>query len=209
MNKKIPKNTIKRLSIYLRCLNKIFEEGVTTISSSELGDFLDLNPAQIRKDLSYFGEFGRQGLGYRIDKLRKAIKKIIGITENQNIILIGVGNLGKAILNYNILAKRGFTIVAAFDQDPELIGRIINNIGVFDIKKIKEVISGKDIKCAILTLPPDKIKIIVNDLVEIGIKGFLNFVPITLKLSKEVKIINIDFSSSLESLMYYLQNNSK
>lgn len=209
MNKKIPKNTIKRLSIYLRCLNKLFEEGVSTISSSELGDFLDLNPAQIRKDLSYFGEFGRQGLGYRIDKLRKAIKKIIGITENQNIVLIGVGNLGKAILNYNILAKRGFTIVAAFDQDTEIIGRIINNIGVFDIKNIKDVISGKDIKCAILTLPPEKIKKTVNDLVEIGIKGFLNFAPITLKLSKEVKIINIDFSSSLESLMYYLQNNSK
>ncbi len=209
MNKKIPKNTIKRLSIYLRCLNKLFEEGASTISSSELGNYLDLNPAQIRKDLSYFGEFGRQGLGYRIDKLRKAIKKIIGITETQNVILIGVGNLGKAILNYNILAKRGFSIVAAFDHDPEIIGRIINNIGVFDTKKIKEVISGKNIKCAILTLPPDVVRKTVNDLVEIGINGFLNFAPITLKLSKEIKIVNIDFSSSLESLMYYLQNNSK
>lgn len=209
MNKKIPKNTINRLSIYLRCLNKLFDEGVSTISSSELGDFLDLNPAQIRKDLSYFGEFGRQGLGYRIAKLRKAIKKIIGITENQNIILLGVGNLGKALLNYNVLAKRGFTIVAAFDQDPEIIGRIINNIGVYDAKKIKEVISGKNIKCAILTLPPDVIKKTVNELVEIGINSFLNFAPITLKLSKKVKVINIDFSSSLEALMYYLQSNSK
>lgn len=206
--KKIPKNTIKRLSVYLRCLNKLSEDGMDTISSNELGEILRLNPAQIRKDLSYFGGFGRQGLGYNIEKLKNAIKKIIGITQVQDVILIGVGNLGKAILNYNILNKRGFSIVAAFDKDPLIIGKIINNVGVFDIESIEETIEGKNIKCAIITLPPEVAQETVKDLIGIGIKAFLNFSPVILNVPSGVKVVDVDISSSLEVLIYYLQHNS-
>lgn len=209
MAKKIPKNTIKRLSIYLRCLNKLDEDGLKTISSNELGDILGLNPAQIRKDLSYFGEFGRQGLGYKISKLKDSIKNIIGLDEIQNIILIGAGNLGRALLNYNVLYKRGFSIVAAFDKDPEVIGKIYNNVGVFDIKQIQDFIREKDIKCAILTLPSEQVQSVAESLVKSGIKGFLNFAPVILNLPGEIKIVDVDLSSYLEVLMYYLQNNSK
>ncbi|MDD3625980.1 MAG: redox-sensing transcriptional repressor Rex [bacterium] len=209
MEKKIPKNTVKRLSVYLRCLNKLQEDGIENVSSSEFGELIGINPAQIRKDLSYFGEFVRQGLGDNIEKLKNGIKKIIGLNETQNIILIGVGNLGKAILNYNVITKRGFSIIAAFDKDPEMIGKIINNVGVFDIKKIDQFIAGKNIKCAILTLPPDQIRKTIEKLYQLGIKGFLNFAPISLNLSKDIQIVNVDLSSSLEVLMFYLRNNSE
>ena len=209
-NKSIPSITINRLSIYLRCLEKILEtekeKGLKVISSFEIAEMTGINSAQIRKDLAYFGEFGKRGVGYPLKNLSKELKNILGLGKEWPIIIVGAGNLGQALINYKGLEKRGFVIEGIFDNSPIKIGKRLRQVIVQDVKEIKNFIKKKNIKIAVLAVPATSAQEVADSIVKGGIKAILNFAPIRIILSPEVevKIHNVDLSIEFEGLTYYL-----
>ncbi|AEX84808.1 redox-sensing transcriptional repressor rex [Marinitoga sp. 1135] len=209
-NPKIPKPTIKRLAIYYRCLENKESAGIKKTSSKDLAESLGIKASQIRKDLSYFGEFGKRGVGYDIPKLMKSIKNILGLHRRWNVAIIGVGNLGSAIANYTGLEQNGFFIKAAFDKDKKKIGtQIAAGVLVYDIKELKKVCSEKNIEIAILSVPGKTAQKVADQLVETGIKGILNFTPIALQLPENIAVENVDFTVSLKALTYEIVSQYK
>ena len=202
---KIPGATVGRLSTYGRVLIQLEEEGVEVASSAQLAARCGLNPAQIRKDLAYFGEFGIRGVGYRIKELKDNLKDILGVTKVWNVALVGAGNLGRALVAYKGFLAHGFKIDVIFDKYPdrcvlpeECAG------GVLDIGEIKRVVPQRGIQIGIVTVPPEGAQGVVDLLVEAGVKGILNFAPIRPKVPQEVKVKNVDLGSELESLAFYI-----
>lgn len=201
----IPRKTIYRLSIYLRCLARLRENGIGTVSSEALAQVAGVKPTQLRKDLAYFGTFGTRGLGYDVGELSRKISDKLGTSRLQPVILVGVGNLGLALLSYRGFEKEGFEIVAAFDADP---GRRRD-------KQITQPIHGMDalagfakeqnIKMAILSVPASVAQEVANQLIEAGIVGLLNFAPIVLTVSEEVMVNNVNLAIELENLSYFTQ----
>ena len=171
---RIPNETIRRLPVYLRGLLFLSEQGQPSISSEKLADFIGTNPGQIRKDFSHFGNFGRRGVGYNIEKLAKEIKRILKLNIDQKAALIGVGNLGSAILAYPGFGIYGFNVAVAFDIDPKKVGRKIKNIEIENISKI-QTLKRRKIKLAIIAVPRDAAQETSDSLVKAGIKGILNF----------------------------------
>ncbi|WP_129407922.1 redox-sensing transcriptional repressor Rex [Marinitoga lauensis] len=209
-NPKIPKPTIKRLAMYYRCLENKKASGMQRTSSKDLADSLHIKASQIRKDLSYFGEFGKRGVGYDIDKLMSSIKTILGLNKKWNVAIVGVGNLGSAIANYTGLEKNGFYIKAAFDKNKTKIGTQISaGILVYDMKDMKKICKEKNIEIAILTVPSEVAQKVANQLVETGIKGILNFAPTSLTLPENISVENVDFTISLKALTYDIISNNK
>ncbi|WGS64774.1 redox-sensing transcriptional repressor Rex [Marinitoga aeolica] len=209
-NPKIPKPTIKRLAMYYRCLENKKSAGMQKTSSKDLADSLHIKASQIRKDLSYFGEFGKRGVGYDIDKLMNSIKTILGLNKKWNVAIVGVGNLGSAIANYTGLEKSGFYIKAAFDKNKNKVGTQISaGILVYDMRDLKKVCKEKNIEIAILTVPSEVAQKVANQLVETGIKGILNFAPISLTLPESISVENVDFTISLKSLTYDIISSNK
>lgn len=206
MRFKIPEVTITRLSLYLRCLNELESEGVEVISSSELGERCGLNPAQIRKDLAYFGEFGTRGVGYHVKELKEDIKRVLGLDKEWEVALVGVGNLGKALLSYSGFKKHGFKIAVAFDKviDEERKKAIPEGCELYSADAMEEVIKKKNLKIAIVAVNPQEAQAVIDRLVKAGIKGVLNFVPIRVYASKDIVIRNIDLSVELETLTFYV-----
>jgi redox-sensing transcriptional repressor len=206
--KKIPYVAINRLSIYYRCLERISEVknlgDFEVISSSEMAEITGINSAQIRKDLAYFGEFGKRGVGYSLKNLSKELKNILGLDKKWPIIIVGAGNLGQALINYKGLKKRGFVIEGIFDNSPIKIGKKLRQIIVQDVKEIENFIKKKNIKIAVLTVPATSAQEVADRMVRGGIKAILNFAPIRIILSPEVKIHNVDLSIEFEGLTYYL-----
>ncbi len=206
--KKIPYVTINRLSIYYRCLERISEVknlgDFEVISSSEMAEITGINSAQIRKDLAYFGEFGKRGVGYSLKNLSKELKNILGLDKKWPIIIVGAGNLGQALINYKGLEKRGFVIEGIFDNSPIKIGKKLRQIIIQDVKEIENFIKKKNIKIAVLTVPATSAQEVAGRMVKGGIKAILNFAPIRIILSPEVKIHNVDLSIEFEGLTYYL-----
>ncbi|MFC1739666.1 redox-sensing transcriptional repressor Rex [Planctomycetota bacterium] len=200
---RIPDETVRRLPIYLRCLLSLTEEGLEKTSSQKLADSLGTNPWQIRKDFSYFGDFGTRGVGYKIDKLKKQINKILKLDVKHKAALIGAGNLGSAVLAYPGFKVYGFDIAAVFDIAPEKISRRIGNIDIEDVSNIP-TLSERDIKLAILTIPLDAAQKTADALVEAGIRGILNFSPQHITVPKKVKVISIDIAMDLARLPYYM-----
>ena len=200
---RVPNETIRRLPVYLRGLILLSEQGKQRISSQDLADFLSVNPWQIRKDFSHFGNFGRRGVGYDIEKLANEIKKILKLEVTQKAALVGVGNLGSAILAYPGFSIYGFNVAVAFDVNPEKIGNKIKNIAIEDISKL-HTLKKRNVKLGIIAVPREAAQNTADSLVKAGIKGILNFSPCYISVPKRVKVITIDIAMDLARLPYYM-----
>ncbi len=200
---KIPDETICRLPAYLRGLVFLSEKGQQSMSSRDIAGHLGVNPWQIRKDFSYFGSFGTPGVGYNIKKLIKQINKILRLDVGHKAALVGVGNLGSAVMAYPEFKTYGFDIVAAFDSDPKKIGRKANNITIEDISKIQSL-KKRNISFGIIAVPHNAAQQIANALIKAGVKGILNFSPCYITVPKKVKVISIDIAMDLVRLPYYM-----
>ncbi len=201
---KISESVVRRLPIYLRYLNELSMKNVQTVSSQELGARLDLNPAQIRKDLAYFGEFGKKGIGYDVGYLIEKIRQILKIDQEINVALVGAGNLGHALCNYNMYLKDNMKIKAVFDNSPNKIGKQINHLQVQPLSKLQEVIAAEQIRVGIITVPADEAQNVADGLAQAGIEAILNFAPVIIKVPEEVRVHYADFTTDLLSLAYYL-----
>jgi len=201
--RKIPDETIRRLPVYLRGLLFTLEQDQENISSRNLGDLVGANAWQIRKDFSYFGELGTRGVGYNVEKLATEIKKILKLATVQKSALVGVGNIGSAVLTYSGFAKYGLNIAVAFDVDSKKIGRKINNVVVQDISYLWKLKKQK-IKLGIIAVPRQAAQDTADKLVKAGIKGILNFSPCHIVVPKKVKVITIDIAMDLARLPYYM-----
>jgi redox-sensing transcriptional repressor len=201
---KVPDETIQRLPIYLRGLLFLREQGQQSISSQDLADYLGTNPWQIRKDFSYFGNFGTPGVGYNIKKLIKQISKILRLDVGHKAALVGVGNLGSAVLAYRGFKTYGFDIVAAFDSDPRKIGRKANNVTIEDISKIQSL-KKRNISLGIIAVPHNAAQQTAEALIKAGVRGILNFSPCHhIAVPTKVKVININIAMDLVRLPYYM-----
>jgi redox-sensing transcriptional repressor len=200
---RIPDETIRRLPIYLRGLLFSAEQGKQSISSRDLADFVGVNSCQIRKDFSYFGDFGTRGVGYRIEKLTKQIKKILKLDVVRKAALVGVGNLGSAVLAYPGFGIYGFDIAAAFDNNPKKVGKRVKDITIESVSKLGTLRTRK-IDLAIIAVPRQAAQQTADRLIKAGVKGILNFSPCHITVPKKVKVITIDIAMDLARLPYYM-----
>jgi redox-sensing transcriptional repressor len=202
----IPRKTIYRLSVYLRCLARLKDNNIHTVSSEALAKVAGVKPTQLRKDLAYFGQFGTRGLGYDVAELSTMISDELGTTSLQPVILIGVGNLGLALLTYRGFEKEGFEIVAAFDAEPKRRRdkKILQPLLGMD--ELREFVHKHGVKMAILTVPAAAAQEVVNQLVQAGIVGILNFSPIVLTVPEEVMVNSVNVAIELENLSYFIQD---
>ena len=200
----IPDIVIKRLPIYARSLQYLTHEGIVTVSSGELGLRLGVSAAQIRRDLSYFGEFGKQGKGYNVDYLLEQISAILRLDREWNVALVGLGHLGRALLHYENLSQQGFCISALFDHNPVKIGQKIGDLPIHAMSELEEVLRASDIKMAIVAVPARGAQEAVNALVAAGVRAILNYAPIIVRVPHQVRIRHIDPVVALQSMTYYL-----
>ena len=201
----IPKKAIYRLSIYHRCLQKLQDNGVATVSSTTLAKAAGVKPSQLRKDLAYFGQFGTRGLGYPVEILCSTIWETLGREQLQPVILVGAGNLGSALLRYHGFEKEGFEVVAAFDANPDAARSRGVTIPVFPDSDVEKFIAEHSVKLAILCVPVEFAQSVVNRLVAAGIQGVLNFSPIVLDVPPHVTVNNVDLALELEHLSYFIR----
>jgi redox-sensing transcriptional repressor len=201
----IPRKTIYRLSIYLRCLARLHENGIGTVSSDALAKAAGVKSTQLRKDLAYFGTFGTRGLGYDVAELFKKISEELGTSRLQPVILIGVGNLGLALLSYRGFEKEGFEIVAAFDAAPERKRDKEIKQPILGMEKLNEFVEKQTVRMAILTVPAASAQEVTNALIQAGVTGILNFSPIVLNVPEEVMVNNVNVAIELENLSYFIQ----
>lgn len=202
--KKISDSTISRLSTYYRTLISLIEKNVETVSSDEIADINSITSAQVRKDLSFFGTFGKRGLGYNTQDLRDKIASILGLNKQWKIALAGVGNIGKALINFHEFKTQGFYFTALFDNDPSKIGTKISGLQVHSIEDVCKVVNQSGIEIVIIAVPTKVAQEIVDVFVNCGIKAFLNFAQITIKVPDDVLVKNENMSIELEALSYYL-----
>ena len=204
----IPRKAVYRLSVYLRCLQRLKANGIRTVSSEALAKAAGVKSTQLRKDLTYFGQFGTRGLGYDVEQLAKMIADLLGTNSLQPVILIGVGNLGLALLSYRGFEQEGFEIIAAFDVD--LNRKRNKNVAqpIYPMEKLPETVekSKRGVKMAIITVPASAAQEVTNTLVELGITGILNFAPIVLDVPKDVTINTVNLAIELENLSYFIQH---
>jgi redox-sensing transcriptional repressor len=201
---KISEAVVRRLPIYLRYLQHLDEMNIRTVSSYEMGQKLDMNPAQIRKDLAYFGEFGRKGIGYEVPYLIEKIKQILKLDRNLNVALVGAGHLGIALSNYNRYTKEKMSIVAIFDVDPNKIGQMVGNIPIRHIDEMDRVVKEMDIRIGMITVPATEAQKVADRLVRAGVTGILNFAPVSLRVPSDVHVRNSDVTTELQALAYYI-----
>jgi redox-sensing transcriptional repressor len=201
---KISEAVVRRLPIYLRYLTHLQQVGVATVSSQQMGKTLDVNPAQIRKDLAAFGDFGKKGIGYDVNYLIEKIRQILKLDQEIHVALVGAGHLGHAISNYNAFSRDNMRIVAIFDVDPKKLGKEIAGITIQPLEELQQTVKEKQIRLAIITVPAFAAQTVADQLIAAGIEGILNFAPVTLRTEKDVRIDYADVTSSLQSLAYYL-----
>lgn len=198
---------IRRLPRYYRQLTDLYNRGVVRISSHSLGQEMGITASQIRQDFSCFGEFGQQGYGYNVEELRAEIGHILGVDNNHHMIMIGVGNLGHALLKNFAFSQNGFTVGAAFDVDPAIIGTQVNGVPVLSMDEIESYVSEHTVDVVVLTIPQTVAQSTATRLIELGIQGFWNFTNLELVSSRpEVKFENIHFADSLLTLSYRISN---
>ncbi len=205
-SEKISELTTNRLSIYLRCLNTLSAAGIKSISSQALAEQFNLNSAQIRKDLGYFGEFGVRGVGYHIEDLREHITKILGLDRPHRVGIVGAGRLGTALANYKGFARSNFSVVALFDNDEKKIGRHVgeHKILIHDVKKMPRLVGDESIDVMVIAVPARGAQKVLNQIMAAGVKAVLNFAPASLNARLDVKVKTVDLTTSLESLSYFL-----
>ena len=203
-NKKASDATVTRLSRYYRSLVHLQTQGLAMVSSSELARRDGITPAQVRKDLSFFGQFGTRGQGYPVAELKETISRILGLYRSWNVALVGVGYLGVSLLTYREFKTQGFHIVAAFDNDPNKIGKKRKDVTIRDIRTLPQAVEELDIEMAIVTVPKDAAQSVVDLLVRSGLKMILNFAPVSLKAPAGVVVRNVNIAIELEALSYRL-----
>jgi redox-sensing transcriptional repressor len=204
-----PKAVVGRVSLYIRQLEAAQRQGETTISSSQLGSALAINDAQVRKDLAFFGQFGHPGIGYRIEELLTALRHILGIDRTWPTAMIGLGNLGRALLKYRGFRSRGFQVVALFDNDPKKVGQTYSGLTVQPLDHLAKSTTELGIKLAILSVPAESAQRVAEQIVSCGIQGIFNFAPVPLVVPPSVSVMAVDLSVQLEHLAYKVQNSSK
>ena len=196
--------TIHRLSVYTRCLLQLEEDGVKTISSQEMADRFNLNSAQVRKDLAYFGEFGVRGIGYYVAGLKAELQRILGLDRGWPVVLVGFGNLGSALFHYRGFGRQGFRIAAIVDDDPAKVAREVESVLVVHSRDMAREVKSRGIQIAIVAVPGEAAQDVTDKLVTAGIRAILNFAPARLKVPREVRLKNVDLSIELETLSFYL-----
>jgi len=201
---KIPDIIIGRLPVYLRALQRLADKGVLNTSSQELGEMIGISAAQIRKDISQFGEFGKQGTGYSIPFLIERLRDILNVDRVWDMAIVGMGDIGHALAHYNGFANRGFQVSAVFDNDPKKIGQKVGDFEVFSTAVMIEKIKQQKIKIAALTVPASAAQEITDQLVKAGIKAILNYAPISLNVPDDVHVQYIDPVTHLQRMTYYL-----
>jgi redox-sensing transcriptional repressor len=206
---KIPEMTIRRLSVYTRCLQQLEEDGVTTVSSQDLAERFSLNSAQVRKDLAYFGEFGVRGIGYYVSGLRAELQRILGLDREWPIALVGFGNLGSALFHYKGFGRQGFRIAVIFDDDPAKIGRSVDGVPITAMREATREIRARAIQIAIVAVPAEGAQGVADQLVAAGVRAVLNFAPARLRVAREVRLKNVDLSIELETLSFYLAKDAR
>ncbi len=198
----VPKGVASRLSLYLRELQGLHRSGRPTVSSTELGKRLGLSDAQVRKDLAHFGQFGYPGIGYRCDELIDAVRSILGTDREWPVGLVGLGNLGRALLRYGGFRHQGFRIVAAFDRLSHLIGQTVEGIPVHAPEQLAHVVHDAAIRLAIIAVPASNAQEVADHLIQAGIEGILNFAPALLAVPENVAVVNVDLAMELEQLSF-------
>lgn len=201
---KIPDIIVGRLPVYLRALQRMADNGLKTTSSQELGEHVGISAAQIRKDISQFGDFGKQGTGYSIAYLLDKLREILKVDRIWDVVLVGAGDMGHALANYQGFQNRGFRIVMIFDSDKEKVGQKIGDFVIEDAEKIVEKIKAAGVKMAMLTIPAAAAQGVADKLVQAGVKAILNYAPISLNVPNNVKVQYIDPSTHLQRMTYYL-----
>jgi redox-sensing transcriptional repressor len=206
---KIPEMTVRRLSIYTRCLQQLEEDGAKTISSQELAERFNLNSAQVRKDLAYFGEFGVRGIGYYVSGLKAELQRILGLDREWPIALVGFGNLGSALFHYKGFARQGFKLAAIFDDDPAKHGRDVGGVPILPVRDLTSTVRAQAIQIAIVAVPAESAQAVTDQLVAAGIKSVLNFAPTRIRVPREVRLKDVDLSIELETLSFYLAKSAR
>ncbi|HHM01762.1 MAG TPA: redox-sensing transcriptional repressor Rex [Caldithrix abyssi] len=204
--KKISGSTVTRLSQYYRILNDLIENNVETVSSSEIAQINSITAAQVRKDLSFFGSFGKRGLGYNTRELRNTIAGILGLHKKWNVALVGFGNIGRALLLYDEFRKQGFLFQAIFEVDENKIGRRVHGVDIVHVKEAPQILFSKEIEIVIIAVPAKNAQGIIDFFVGLGIKAFLNFATTSIHVPKDVIVKNENMSIELEALTYFLTN---
>ena len=202
----VPEVVVARLPQYVRVLNTLLSDGVQVANSQMLGEKLQVTSAQIRKDLSYFGRFGKQGRGYSVRHLLDELKQILGLNSQWNVVVIGVGRLGRAILSYPGFTPDGFHLVAALDNNPDLVGQNVDGMVVRPVEELDQVVREYGISIAVVAVPGVQTQEVIDRLVECGVRAILNYAPTTPQVPPEVNVRNIDPVLSLQSMTFYLAN---
>jgi len=201
----IPPVVIDRLPLYARALAALESQGREVVSSQELGHTLNVTPAQIRKDLSYFGRFGKQGRGYNVRKLLEELRSILGLNRQWRMTVVGTGRLGRAILGYEGFAPQGFRIVETFDSDPEWIGKVMNGLTIRDIADLEKALAENPVDVGIVAVPAETAQKVIDRLVACGVQAILNYAPIAAHVPPTVHIKRIDPVLALQGMTYYLK----
>jgi redox-sensing transcriptional repressor len=196
--------TVRRLSVYSRCLALLEEDGIKTVSSQELAARFHLNSAQVRKDLAYFGEFGIRGIGYDVGSLRAEIHRILALDREWPVVLVGFGNLGSALFRYRGFARQGFRIVAVVDDDPAKGGRPVDGLIIRSPAELSGLVRDLGIQIGVVAVPAESAQAVVDRLVAAGVRAILNFAPTRVKVPGEVRLQNVDLSIELEHLSFHL-----
>ena len=202
----VPKAVVSRLSLYLRELQHLVRDGYETTSSTQLGKRLGFTDAQVRKDLAYFGQFGYPGIGYRCSELIDAIRGILGTNRPWSLAIVGLGNLGRALIGYRGFQYQGFRIVAAFDVDPAKVGGSVDGVPIYHLDDIGRISRDHNIRLAIIAVPGPSAQKVADALVGAGIDGILNFAPVTISLPKHVQTVGVDLAIELEQLSFSVVN---
>ncbi|MCE5299706.1 MAG: redox-sensing transcriptional repressor Rex [Spirochaetia bacterium] len=205
-NRKIPAPTVNRLSLYLKYFSELTSQGVEYISSGQVAEKMGLNPAQVRKDLAYFGKFGRRGFGYGVEQLKQEISKILGTHRQWRLAVIGTGNLGRALLMYQGFLSRGFKPVAGFDVDPDKVGWELDGVHIYHFDELEKVIKSQKIDIVIITTPKASLDGVMERLKGSGVKGVLNFAGKHLLEAEGIAVRNVDLAIELEQLTFSMTN---
>ena len=200
----IPKPTISRLPSYRRALQHLLAAGTSVVSSHDLASEADVTPSQLRKDLGYFGQFGTAGIGYDVRELLSTLEEILGTSRKRPVVLAGVGNLGRAVLNYSPLARAGFDIVASVDSSPRKFGRVIGGVRCYSEEQLEEIVKRHDIHIAILAVAPDSAQETAERLASAGVRAIVNFTQVRLRLPENVLVEPVDISLTLQKVAFYL-----
>jgi redox-sensing transcriptional repressor len=198
----IPNPAVRRLSLYLRQLEGFKRKDRRTISSKQLGESLGLTDAQVRKDFAYFGQFGHPGIGYRVDDLIAQVRHILGTDKTWNVLLVGAGNLGRALMAYRGFASKGFRLVAVFDNDAGKIGKRQGSFTVQPLEQLAETVRAQQIRFAILAVPADAAQDVADQLIEAGVRGLLNFAPVSITVPANIALNAVDLAVQLEQLSF-------